>query len=162
MSKKTPETSTPVIEPVAPDAVPHTPVPGRRSRMNPRVFERVLKALAQDGVTLDALLKQDGMPARSSFYRWLDKHPAQWTRLARAREIGDDLSLDQARAIADASTPGTVQQDRLRVDARVRIAQVRRNRPAAAQQNVMVNLGHANTVDELAPGQGWRRKPRDQ
>lgn len=85
----------------------------------PETVEALLQALA-DGRGLVSICREEGMPARSTVYRWLEEDLAFRDRYARARETQADTLFDEIVEIADAEPD--VNRARLRVDARKWVA----------------------------------------
>jgi hypothetical protein len=54
-----------------------------------------------EGESLRAILKDDGMPAQSTVYEWLMRHPVFAEQYTRAREEQADTLADEIIAIAD-------------------------------------------------------------
>lgn len=95
------------------------------------------------GRPVDRILREDAhMPSKSQFWRWHMEDAALRDNLARARECGADCHMDEAIAIADEQEHGErvetdgngavtkrVKEDmiahrRLRIDTRIRAAQM--------------------------------------
>lgn len=58
------------------------------------------------------------MPDRATVSRWQANDEELATRIARARDIGQDYSIDECREIADSATPEDVNVAKLRIFAR--------------------------------------------
>lgn len=69
----------------------------------------VILAGVAAGTALDVVLKDDPtLPSPSTFWRWHMDDKDLRDNLARAREIGVEVHMDEALAIADTPMPGTV------------------------------------------------------
>lgn len=80
------------------------------------LFDTICDRIA-NGESLRAICRDDDMPSTTSVMRWLAGDPALSEQYARAREIQGDGEFDEAREIAFAATPETVQVARLQYDA---------------------------------------------
>jgi len=60
-----------------------------------RLFKKVIRGL-ESGKSLRETLKQDGMPGRGTLYVWVDASKDFQDRLARARDLGNEVLLDKA------------------------------------------------------------------
>lgn len=54
-----------------------------------------------EGESLKAICREDGMPAASTVFVWLDAHEEFRTKYARARELQAELQVDEMTEIAD-------------------------------------------------------------
>lgn len=107
-----------------------------REEVLPMIFAGVAS-----GIALDNVLKGDGMPSASTFWRWHMEDEDIRDNLARARENGVEVHMDECLAIADETQVGetvTVKADgaietkredmiahrRLRIDTRIKRAQM--------------------------------------
>lgn len=61
------------------------------------------------------MCRENKMPSVSTLYRWRDDIPEFALMLARARDIAADAAVDEALAIAAATTKETVTADRLKI-----------------------------------------------
>lgn len=73
---------------------------GRPTIRTPLIVDTILSRIAE-GETLAQICREDGMPARRTFYDWLDDDAELSARFARAREAGFDAIADEALEIAD-------------------------------------------------------------
>jgi hypothetical protein len=87
---------------------------GRPSEYADYIAEEILTRLS-DGETLIAICRTDGMPDRSTVNRWMVRDDEFAARIARARDIGQDSTVDECREIVDSATPEDFQVARLRV-----------------------------------------------
>lgn len=104
------------------------------------IAQRVIAGCAA-GRSVAAMLREDGMPAPSAFWRWHFEDTTLQDDLARARALGVEALLDEARVIADgddvdlaAAKPGAefaaamtkadARRAKLRVDTRIKMAQM--------------------------------------
>jgi hypothetical protein len=95
------------------------PVPVRRGAPTTYTKElstRFLQRLAQGELAVN-LCQEEGMPAVETIYGWIGRHPEFAQEYARARELQAHSLAEQAITIAIATTPETVQVDRLKFDA---------------------------------------------
>lgn len=76
------------------------------------IIEHVLAECAGGRAVSRILAEDDGMPAASCFWRWHYTDETLQENLARAREHGASVHLDQAIAIADTPVEGTVEIDK--------------------------------------------------
>lgn len=94
------------------------------------IFNRIISHII-NGRSLRTILKDDGMPAPETFYRWLSDDEKKSKHYARACEYRADAIFDEIIEIADDSSQDTdhtefgekmnsewVNRSRLRVDAR--------------------------------------------
>lgn len=94
-------------------------VGGRPSILCQELAETICEGIATSPRGLDFLCEaNEGWPAPSTIYRWLDTKGYEWFKeqYTRARARQADRKFDQTWEIADASTPETVQVDRLKID----------------------------------------------
>jgi hypothetical protein len=77
----------------------------------------VICELLAEGESLLSILKMDGMPGRTTLYRWIDENEQFRNNYTRAREAQADHFAEQIIEIAD---DPTIEPDRIRgrVDAR--------------------------------------------
>ena len=54
-----------------------------------------------EGKTLRAYCRQEGKPSYRAIYRWLDKDEEFSSRVAQARDLGEDVIAQECLAIAD-------------------------------------------------------------
>lgn len=82
----------------------NAPVPkiGRPTDFNEEIALRICERLA-DGESLKAMCAEDGMPARSTVFRWLSmpEHKTFLDMYTRAREEQADALFDEILAISD-------------------------------------------------------------
>jgi hypothetical protein len=93
-------------------------VTGRPSKYSEELAEEICDRIAKgESVKEICADKESGwLPGESTVYRWLQENDGFRERYALAREAQADGEFDQARAIAMAATPETVQVARLQVD----------------------------------------------
>lgn len=90
------------------------------------VFESIINKIADEGLSLRAILKLESMPSSSTFFDWLESDENKSKRYARACQIRAEGIFDEILEIADHTdedhTPFTggnvVQRDRVRIDTR--------------------------------------------
>ena len=99
-----------------------------------RDSSNIIDKIEDDGMSLRAVLRLDGMPSKNSFYKWLEDDEKKRERYARASDYRADLIFEEILKIADTTEEGEVtkvgkdgvevttadmiQHRRLRVDAR--------------------------------------------
>ncbi len=66
----------------------------------PEIEAKILERIAS-GESLRAICRDEGMPDRVTFWRWLDQDPELRNRYARAREESADHYADEIVSIAD-------------------------------------------------------------
>lgn len=73
------------------------------------IFLSVCTKIAEDGLALRNILKEDGMPSYETFYKWLsDETKAK--QYARATEIRADSLFEEMLSIADTPQEGTTKK----------------------------------------------------
>lgn len=75
-----------------------------------------------EGRSLKGICVSEDMPAQSTVYLWLTRHPEFSEMYAHAREEQAETLADEIVGIADAAGPDDVNAARLRVDARKWVA----------------------------------------
>lgn len=83
-------------------------------RFTQELAEQICTRVAA-GEALSTICDEEGMPARTTLYRWSDQRPGFHEAFARACAIAADTRADEALEVARRTTPATVQADRLRV-----------------------------------------------
>jgi hypothetical protein len=94
--------TTPAKKPVAPQKKLGAP-----TTFNQRIADIICLMLAE-GMSLRQILREDTtgqMPAQSTVYEWLLRHPSFAEQYARAREEQADTNADEIIAIADEMPP---------------------------------------------------------
>lgn len=86
----------------------------RKVHYSPEIVEQVCEHL-QAGMTLREVGKLDGMPNRSTLYKWCEKHDGLAARIAHARNLGFDERAE--RAVEEARTATDPVRGRLAFDA---------------------------------------------
>lgn len=98
---------------------------GRPSSYTVEVGDDICERLA-NGESLRAICVDDGMPGRSTVFRWLGDNESFRDQYARAREDQAETMADDIVSIADGDgvedTAIATARDRLRVDARKWVA----------------------------------------
>jgi len=103
----------------------------RPSEYSQEAVSAILERLA-DGESLRAICADDGMPSKSSVFKWLSQNKEFADQYARAREVQADVLFDEILEIADNGLNDTYQDEngnvrtdqdviarsRLRVDSR--------------------------------------------
>lgn len=67
----------------------------------PQAMADEVVAWISEGKTLREFCRQDGKPVYSTVYEWIDKDASFATRIARAREQGEDIIAQECFSIAD-------------------------------------------------------------
>ena len=89
--------------------------PGRPvAKPNPEIMEEVLFWISS-GNTLRSYCRQEGKPAYSTIYNWLNKDEELNARFTRAREMGADWIADSILEMVD-ETPVQTGGDNPRID----------------------------------------------
>ena len=104
---------------------------GRPTDYNKEVADKIIEAIRSTSKGIARICEEDGMPDRSTFYRWMDVYEELRDQYARAKEDQADLFVDQIIEIADNSAHDTIETDfgvkentewvnrsKLRIDAR--------------------------------------------
>lgn len=86
-------------------------------QFSPELFDTICERIAE-GESLRDICKDDGMPNKSSVFRWVGSDDTLRDQYARAREVQADVEFDEIREIADTATPENVNVARLQIDAR--------------------------------------------
>ena len=100
-------TMTPAKTPTAPKKI------GAPTTFNQRIADIICIMLAE-GMSLRQILREDKtgqMPAQSTVYEWLLRHPSFAEQYARAREEQADTNADEIIAIADEHPPEYTDKD---------------------------------------------------
>jgi hypothetical protein len=74
--------------------------PGRPSDYTEDIAAAICARLVE-GESLKAICREDGMPAASTVFVWLESHEEFRTKYARARELQAELQVDEMTEIAD-------------------------------------------------------------
>lgn len=85
-----------------------------RARYGPGVAQEICERLAK-GEIWAQIAGAGRMPSYGVLYQWQRKHPEFAAALEEARHIAAEARFERALAVAEASTPATVQSDKLRV-----------------------------------------------
>lgn len=112
---------------------------GRPTEPVPQTMAIEIVDWISEGKTLREFCRQAGKPVYSTVYDWMEKDSEFATRIARAREIGEDVIAQECIEIADDGTndwetrtnkkgdeyqvpnPELVMRSRLRVDTRLKL-----------------------------------------
>ena len=89
---------------------------GRPSDYSPELAEAVCERIVL-GESVRAIGRDPAMPAASTVWRWLPRHPEFAAMYAHAKAVQMDLMAEEIIAIAD-SAEGDVRHLRLRIDTR--------------------------------------------
>jgi hypothetical protein len=107
---------------------------GRPSTYSPEVVEAICERLSA-GEPLAAICRDEGMPGLRTVYDWSDAQADVSARIARARDVGEEVLLAQCLGIADDDsadyTKGTdgndrpdtehIQRSKLRIETRLKL-----------------------------------------
>lgn len=74
---------------------------GRPAMYTKELGQKICDEIANSSIGLKHILDKDGMPDRSTFYRWLTEHPELRDMYTRAREDQADLLAEEILDIAD-------------------------------------------------------------
>ena len=100
-TKQAQGSTTPAKKPVAPQKT------GRPTKFNQQTADLICMMLSE-GMSLRQILKADkvgALPAQSTVYEWLIRHPLFAEQYARAREEQADTNADEILDIADEMPP---------------------------------------------------------
>ena len=100
-TKQAQGSTTPAKKPVAPQKT------GRPTKFNQQTADLICMMLSE-GMSLRQILKADtvgALPAQSTVYEWLIRHPLFAEQYARAREEQADTNADEILEIADEHPP---------------------------------------------------------
>jgi len=100
-TKQAQGSTTPAKKPVAPNPT------GRPTKYNQQTADLICMMLSE-GMSLRQILKADtvgALPAQSTVYEWLIRHPLFAEQYARAREEQADTNADEILEIADEHPP---------------------------------------------------------
>ena len=73
---------------------------GAPSKRTPEVEERLIEGISE-GIPLQPLCREEGMPAWRTVYDWMESDPAFAARIARAREVGAGAIASESLDIVD-------------------------------------------------------------
>lgn len=102
---------------------------GSGSKRTPEVEGRLVDGIS-DGVPLQQLCREEGMPAWRTVYDWMEEDPDFRARIARARDSGADAIAAQSLEIVDGEPergpdgkvdPGWVAHQKLRAEHRLKL-----------------------------------------
>lgn len=102
---------------------------GAPSKRTPEVEERLIEGISE-GIPLQPLCREEGMPAWRTVYDWMESDPAFAARIARAREVGADAIASESLEIVDEGPqrgpdgridPGWVAHQKLRAEHRLKL-----------------------------------------
>jgi GT2 family glycosyltransferase len=124
-----------------------------------------------EGVSLSNVLKRDGMPDHSTFWRWHMDDEDIRDNLARARENGVEVHFDACIDIADETSNDTVtgedgvdrpntewiSRSKLRIETRIKMAQMIKPRKYGPK----LDMTSGGEPIDLAGILSGRRKKRD-
>lgn len=90
---------------------------GRHSEYTPEIGAHICSEIAA-GRSLRSICDDEGMPNKSTVFRWLARHPEFRDQYSRAQEDRTAAMAEEIIEIADDEGIADVQRARLRVDAR--------------------------------------------
>jgi hypothetical protein len=76
------------------------------AKQKKELIELICNKIADDKLSLRAVLRLDGMPSRDIFYRWLDKSKKMADQYARACEERADGIFDEMLEVSDTPQEG--------------------------------------------------------
>lgn len=94
------------------------------------IFNKACKKIAEEGMPIREVLKENGMPSTNTFYDWISRDKSKQKQYARACEARADVIFDEILKISDGEAQtidtkygsqvdsGDVQHKRLMIDAR--------------------------------------------
>lgn len=103
--------------------------PGQGSKRTPGAEDRLVTGISE-GIPLQQLCREPGMPAWRTVYDWMEQDEAFAARIARARDVGADAIAAQTLDIVDEAPergpdgkidPGWVQHQKLRAEHRLKL-----------------------------------------
>lgn len=89
---------------------------GRRSGYHPAVAAYICQRIVE-GSSLAWICQEDGMPAVTTVFNWLKRHPEFEEAYAKAREIQGQLKFDQVWDVAERATKETAYLASIRISA---------------------------------------------
>ena len=87
---------------------------GRPSIRTDEVIDEICARLAE-GSNLVEICQDPNMPDRRTITKWQSIDEELYARIARARDIGQEFTVDECRSIADLATPEDVNVAKLRI-----------------------------------------------
>jgi len=87
---------------------------GRPSVRAEELMEEICVRLSE-GETLARICDDNHMPSRRTIHSWAINDSDFFTRIAYARELGQEFTVDECRMIADTATPEDVNVAKLRI-----------------------------------------------
>lgn len=87
---------------------------GRPSAYTEAIAEEICERIAC-GESLLSVCKSNNMPDRMTVNRWQNKDPEFASRIAHARDLGQDFIIDECREIADEADEDNVNVAKLRI-----------------------------------------------
>lgn len=73
----------------------------RVSSYTDEIADRILEKIATSSLSMKSILQEDGMPAFSTFFKWLTDIPGFSDRYARAKEMQADYMIEEMIDISD-------------------------------------------------------------
>ena len=86
------------------------------ARYSKDIADEICRRIAQGEIWFK-ICNTGRMPSYTLIYSWMRKYPEFAEAYAQAREMAADLRADKVLAVAEDTTPATVQADRLKVGA---------------------------------------------
>lgn len=122
---------------------------GRPTSFTQKVADAICEQLA-DGRSLRSICLDDGMPVKSTVFKWLIAHPSFKDQYAHAREAQADTLADEIQDIADEKCKDmvAVQRNKMRLDARKWLAS--KMKPKVYGDKVEPEGGNADMAKAVA------------
>ena len=125
---------------------------GRPTKFNTEICNLICERLTY-GESLRAICRDDSMPYVGTVLRWMVKDGPEYKEFRRqyelARQLQAETYADEITKIADDAEPGTVQVQRLRVDARKWVASKLKPKKYGDRQAVEVSVGIEDRLRKL-------------
>jgi hypothetical protein len=135
---------------------------GRPTKYTEALVDEICTRVA-NGTPLREICREDGKPAWTTFYNWINADKALFERFSRARELGTDAIAEDAIAILDAiperidggrMDSAYVQWQKNRVEMRLKLLAKWNPRKygdrqiLAGDKDAPVEIKHSNVLDE--------------
>jgi hypothetical protein len=101
---------------------------GRPVEAIPQAKADSIVAWISEGQTIREWCRIPGNPVYSTVYEWIDKDAEFATRIARAREIGEELISQECLLIADTPEPGQITTEKADGTTEVKVADMLEHR----------------------------------
>lgn len=90
-------------------------LPGRPTLYTEEMADYICQQVSEGRTLLSVCRDDEGVADRTTVTKWLVRMPEFSSRIAKARELGQEATVDECRDIVDAATPETVRVAQLRV-----------------------------------------------